>query len=758
METDAFLHRYKFVLTGVTGLLVGYIAFYFLFLTPYEEFWTAWDPDHQIVVLETEGTAAEGLLYPDDVIIAIDGSSVSRVGPVYPAGQTDSHEFVVVRNRQTLTVTVPFSTQLNWFILSSRLPAILVGFAGWLVGVLSLHWGRGRESRKVGGFFILAGLLIVALQGDLAGVPGAVFLAHPFLFFLPAVWTELGFIPRAEGESYGFGQKLVRFLVFMGVLLGIAGLVDLGFMLVANTSLDGLTGFSLDALAMVLTSGFLLATVVILLYRLAYRVSRYEQETIRLLLFFIALGVLPTVGMTILPAVLFGVEFLPFPIAILLLVFIPAGYFFVINRRGYLHLDTLYVRMITFVLMGLGLFAVSAAILYATQNVLSTPSRAATLIFPLLFLAMLSNRPVTQLVNSIIYGKTQFTEHDVNELAIMLSRRPEWQTMRRLLQETTLQLQVEKALLLIHDQEANFVASIGVREENWVNATIPQFAGPALKESQASVFVDCPWAELALPINIGVEQIGILWFSAPATGQFTSVQVDLLRRLMAVIAMGVQSMAVLASSHRISSELIAIQEQERTRLASDIHDQPLQVISHVLTRLETYQDNNIKTVTTQLRQVAGELRRICVGLHPPVIDYGIQMMVDDAVQKLKTRDPKLRVIPEINLLDPDCTLPTEIAAAFYHVLIEATNNIVKHAAASHVVIRVTRTDQIFHLEVVDDGLGIPDNISMIDLVAQQHLGLFGMFSRAQRVGGKLTVNRTTQGRGTIVSFVFPGVS
>lgn len=61
METDAFLHRYKFVLTGVTGLLVGYIAFYFLFLTPYEEFWTAWDPDHQIVVLETEGTAAEGL-------------------------------------------------------------------------------------------------------------------------------------------------------------------------------------------------------------------------------------------------------------------------------------------------------------------------------------------------------------------------------------------------------------------------------------------------------------------------------------------------------------------------------------------------------------------------------------------------------------------------------------------------------------------------------------------------------------------------
>src|SRR5690606_29253431 len=134
--------------------------------------------------------------------------------------------------------------------------------------------------------------------------------------------------------------------------------------------------------------------------------------------------------------------------------------------------------------------------------------------------------------------------------------------------------------------------------------------------------------------------------------------------------------------------------------------------------------------TTQLRQVAGELRRICVGLHPPVIDYGIQMMVDDAVQKLKTREPKLRVIPEINLLYPDCTLPTEIAAAFYHVLIEATNNIVKHPTASIVVIRVTRTDQIFHLEIVDDGLGIPANLAMIDLVAQQHLGLFGMFSRA----------------------------
>lgn len=542
-------------------------------------------------------------------------------------------------------------------------------------------------------------------------------------------------------------------------LLAIVGLVDLGLMLVANTSIDRLTGLSLDALAMVLTAGFLLATVVILLYRLAYRISRYEQETIRLLLFFIALGVLPTVGMTILPAVLFGVEFLPFPIGILLLVFIPAGYFFVINRRGYLYLDTLYVRIITFVLMGLGLFAVSAAILYATQNVLSTPSRAATLIFPLLFLAMLSNRPMTQLVNSIIYGKhDQFTEHDVNELAIMLSRRPEWQTMRRLLQETTLQLQVEKALLIVQDEETNFVASTGISEGNWAKVPIPQFAEPVLKQSQAAVFVDCPWAELALPINIGTEQIGILWLSVPPIGQFTSIQVDLLRRLMAVIAMGVQSMAVLASSHRISAELIAIQEKERTRLASDIHDHPLQVISHVLTRLETYQDNNIQGVTTQLRQVAGELRRICMGLHPPVIDYGIQMMVDDAVQKLKSRDPNLHVNPEIHLLDPDCTLPTEIAAAFYHVLIEATNNIVKHAAASHVVIRVAHADPFFHLEVIDDGMGIPDNISMIDLVVQQHLGLFGMFSRAQRVGGKITVNQTAQGRGTIVSFVFPGVS
>ena len=227
---------------------------------------------------------------------------------------------------------------------------------------------------------------------------------------------------------------------------------------------------------------------------------------------------------------------------------------------------------------------------------------------------------------------------------------------------------------------------------------------------------------------------------------------------MAVIAMGVQSMAVLASSHRISSELIAIQEQERTRLASDIHDHPLQVISHVLTRLETYQDNNIQGVTTQLRQVAGELRRICMGLHPPVIDYGIQMMVDDAVQKLKSRDLNLHVNPEIHLQNPDCTLPTETAAAFYHVLIEATNNIIKHAVANHVIIRVTHVDQRFHLEVIDDGRGIPDNISMIDLVVQQHLGLFGMFSRAERVGGKLTVVRNVSDRGTTVSFIFPGVS
>ena len=60
MKIDIALQRYRFALTGISGLLIGYMAFYFLILTPYEEFWTAWDPDHQIIVLDKGKVVGRG--------------------------------------------------------------------------------------------------------------------------------------------------------------------------------------------------------------------------------------------------------------------------------------------------------------------------------------------------------------------------------------------------------------------------------------------------------------------------------------------------------------------------------------------------------------------------------------------------------------------------------------------------------------------------------------------------------------------------
>jgi len=454
------------------------------------------------------------------------------------------------------------------------------------------------------------------------------------------------------------------------------------------------------------------------------------------------------------------VEFLPFPVAILLVILIPAGYFMVINRKGYLQLDKLYVQLAAFVLMALGLFSVGTGLLYMVQKWAAIPAQTAAIVFPILLLSAVSNQLIMRLVKNFVYGRTYFAEADVNELALLLSRWPEWPTLQRVIQEIAARLYVEKALLLVSSSGKNFVASVGIAE----GSETPQFVHPLNRpvlhlEDETDLFKGVEWGEIILPVSIGAEQIGTLWLSSPISGQFTSVEVEFLQQITAVIGMAVQSIHVLTASQRVSAELVAVQERERKRLASAIHDHPLQIISHVLTRLEgpstSVGEDVVSQVAGQLRDAASELRRICQGLYPPVIDWGLQVMVEDVLEKAYSLGSRLIIRTEIQLCDPLTLLPPDTAASIYYVLLEAVNNVIKHANASSVTISVLESQSSILLSITDDGLGMPTPVSLVDLVNGHHLGLLGMFSRAERVGGTIQIRPNANGKGTTVVFSCP---
>jgi signal transduction histidine kinase len=133
-----------------------------------------------------------------------------------------------------------------------------------------------------------------------------------------------------------------------------------------------------------------------------------------------------------------------------------------------------------------------------------------------------------------------------------------------------------------------------------------------------------------------------------------------------------------------------------------------------------------------------ELREVCAGLYPPVVEHGLELVVKEVAGRFKEAFG-LQVVLTTRLPEEDRTGP-EIAAVVYQVLSEALNNIIKHAGTREARVELYTRNGTLVLEVADEGVGsaLPA-LAAGDLFRRQHLGVVGMLDRARSVGGNLTI-------------------
>lgn len=248
-------------------------------------------------------------------------------------------------------------------------------------------------------------------------------------------------------------------------------------------------------------------------------------------------------------------------------------------------------------------------------------------------------------------------------------------------------------------------------------------------------------------VELSIEDRALLSTVAPLAA--TALQnALLLRRLEAqVVALGERERALEALNMR----LMEVQEDERRRIALDLHDDPLQ-LAILLAR---HVNGEVSQETLRrLRQIAEEiivsLRAICTGLHPPALDdFGLVAGLERLVSEIRGRSDlaaSLAVEP-----DPDSfgRLDPNLEMSLYRVAQEALNNCLKHAEASHVAVSVTRTNGRVLLQVTDDGRGC-NGAATSQGGDVHHLGILGMRERLQRWRGSLKVEPGADA-GTVVS-------
>jgi PAS domain S-box-containing protein len=206
----------------------------------------------------------------------------------------------------------------------------------------------------------------------------------------------------------------------------------------------------------------------------------------------------------------------------------------------------------------------------------------------------------------------------------------------------------------------------------------------------------------------------------------------------------------------LSAHVEAAREEERTGIAREIHDQ----LGQSLTVLKLEVAWLARRVSDDLRgradQVLGlidklidEVRRISAELRPGILDdIGLVAALTWQASELERRSG-IRCVVRSEISD-DEPIPRELATTVFRITQEALTNVVRHASATRVDIRLEHDDGVLALEILDDGAGISDDA----IRDAGSLGLLGMRERARRLGGTLTLARVAP-HGTAVRVRLP---
>jgi two-component system sensor histidine kinase UhpB len=207
----------------------------------------------------------------------------------------------------------------------------------------------------------------------------------------------------------------------------------------------------------------------------------------------------------------------------------------------------------------------------------------------------------------------------------------------------------------------------------------------------------------------------------------------------------------------LAGRLIATQEQERARLARDLHDdvnQRLAAASIDLSALRRRVPDTLATdvgaVQAQVIAVSDDLRGLSHRLHPGWLSHaGLR----EALQALCEASGRAGSSPRIDLSVPPevATLPGEIALCFYRIVQEALRNTLDHAGASRVAIAVMVATDHAVLRIADDGQGFDPDAPRVHASG---IGLISMSERARLLGGRLDL-RSTPGQGVELCIHLP---
>ena len=210
----------------------------------------------------------------------------------------------------------------------------------------------------------------------------------------------------------------------------------------------------------------------------------------------------------------------------------------------------------------------------------------------------------------------------------------------------------------------------------------------------------------------------------------------------------------------LTGQLLQVQDDERRRIARELHDSAGQTLAALSMNLATMESAGVNTDRAAkgltdsrllVDALTKEIRTLSYLLHPPLLDEtGLGSALRWYVSGFSERG-KIRV--DLELEENFGRLSRELETSIFRLIQESLTNIHRHSGSASARIRLVRSETQVELEIVDKGKGIPPEKQRELATAKAGVGMRGMQERVRQLGGTFTI--TSNGKGTSVAVVFP---
>ncbi|MBI3913016.1 MAG: GAF domain-containing protein [Chloroflexi bacterium] len=342
--------------------------------------------------------------------------------------------------------------------------------------------------------------------------------------------------------------------------------------------------------------------------------------------------------------------------------------------------------------------------------------------------------------------------------------------------------------LFDHNEQIELTSWIGLPRELGAQEAATALRGcpctAAIRDKQAIVIAPlpdrCPLREgrlrgtdaiashVTVPILARDRVLGVLGIASADTHTFGADEVKLLEAVGQQLGVAVENARLwddLREKERMRGQLlekvIVAQEDERKRIARELHDDTGQAITSLMVGLRVASDAcdaSTRARFEPLRDIAAQtlesVKRLARELRPALLDdLGLTAALERYVATWRA-NYGVNADLQVTGFGSDGRLPTEAELALYRIVQEALTNIAKHARAQNVSVVVERKARAVVAIIEDDGCGFDARAVLESSHAESKLGLYGMRERAELVDGKLQIE-SAESQGTSVFVEIP---